>query len=114
MKRTQMTSHGAALDGPPLSRRWNDAPVKLRLDIEAHAKRIRGYEPEGPLDQLAEIMSKLSLANAAFGSFDQSLDAFVKAKVSSHHQTWLMSPLERLYDDLAAACAADGKAVQHG
>ncbi len=116
MKATELTNHGAALVGVPLNRRWNDAPVKLRCDIEAHAKRVSLYGNANGLDLLAYAMETLSLSRAVFGAFDRDMDALVKRQVAGHHQTWIMKPLERLYDEMkkAAEPAEAGTAYPGG
>lgn len=107
-RRSAMTAHGAALDGVPLNKRLRMTPVPMREDIARRAEKVRGYcdADVGPVDLLVKTMGKLSLETARFGGFGESgdrLDALVKAEVSNHHRSWIMAPLERLYDALVAA-----------
>ena len=107
-RRTQQTNHGAALESLPLRERHEMTPVPMRADIALHGQLVRScsFAQLAGSDLLAYAMDKLSLENAAFGGFDEHVDALVKSKVCLHHLTWIMKPLERLYDEMRKGVAA--------
>ncbi len=110
-----LTNHGAALDSKPLNERWRVAPVHIREDIAQHGERVKhaaDFNDLTALDLLAYAMEHLTLQTASFGAFgDQGrkVDELVKLSVGSHHRTWVMRPLEKLYDKLNAEALASGK-----
>lgn len=102
MRVTEQTNHGHSLRHAPLSERWIKTPVAIRADIAERAKRVPTFSDASGADLLAYAMYNLSLESASFGGIGGSdIDLLIKGRVKSHHRTWIMTPLERLYDELA-------------
>lgn len=106
-RRCAMTNHGAELESRPLRERWEMTPVMIRADIAAHGERVRAAAAADLTgsDLLAQAMHFLSLNTAKFGGIGEEselVDQLVKRCVKNHHRTWIMRPLEKLYDELMA------------
>ena len=110
-----LTNHGAAVDSKPLNERWRACPVPIREDIARHGGEVRcaaDFNDLSALDLLAYAMEHLALQTASFGGFgDQGakVDELVKLSVASHHRSWIMRPLEKLYDKLQAEASVSGE-----
>lgn len=118
--RTDLTNHGAKLTAvstvgaKPLREQWLDTPVPLRADIAKWVQRERLFSKgmHGRLSArylLARAMDCLSLRRASFDCFSSETDAAIKRAISKHHQVWIMSDMEAVYDLLVQAEEKEGK-----
>jgi hypothetical protein len=103
-----LTNHGAKLDAKPLHERWRETPVAIREDIAQRGESVRHAQicDLSGCDVLAYAMRSLSLESSVFCGFGEQgklVDDLVKKSVANHHRSWIMRPLEWLYDELSKA-----------